>query len=70
MVRAPTLNSKRSTFSTLYDDLVIRTEKGENDKAYQDLEEFRRKIDNIDNDINLEFVVKGDNKSIILYQLN
>ncbi len=27
-------------------------------------------LDNIDKDKNLEFVVKGDNKSIILYQLN
>ena len=27
-------------------------------------------LDNIDKDRNLEFVVKGDNKSIILYQLN
>lgn len=40
-----------TTFATLYDDLVIRKEKGENDKAFQDLEEFRRKIDSIDKDL-------------------
>lgn len=40
-----------STFNKLFGELVIRTEKGESENAYQDLEEFRRKIDNLDKDL-------------------